>query len=86
MTGLTYDISTLVYSVNTDTYSEGPRPAKQIERAAAVPYGDSFLFVGGFDFEEFVDASGNFNFYTCVEDVGQEDTIGHGLQTLSFIS
>ncbi len=47
--GVTYD-STLVYSVKDDVYTDGPGIHGDVEAPVSVPYMDSFLLVGGYNY------------------------------------
>ncbi len=56
--GLTYDSTTLIYSVNDDSYTVGPVPSVDVTSPATVPYGDSFILIGGHDYYSFTDSTG----------------------------
>ena len=48
-----------IYSQNDNSFQYGPPLPKQLEGAASVQYGDSFIVVGGYDYNCYCDNSGN---------------------------
>ena len=50
----------MIYSKIDNAFQVGPSLPKPLEGAASVPYGDSFIVVGGFDNNCYCDNSGNF--------------------------
>ena len=55
----TYDRSTLVYSVSQDSYARGPDIQADVTDSVAVPFKDTFILIGGYDFYHFADSDGN---------------------------
>ena len=47
-----------IYSKNYNSFQAGPSLPKPLEGAATVQYGDSFIVVGGFDWNCYCDNSG----------------------------
>ena len=48
-----------IYSQNDNSFQNGPPLPKPLEGAASVQYGDSFIVVGGYDYNCYCDNSGN---------------------------
>ncbi len=46
--GLTYDNSTLMYSVRDDAYTEGPQLSVPLSGAVALPFKSTFILIGGY--------------------------------------
>ena len=59
--GLTYDQSTLVYSVKDDNYIVGPKIFQHVSAPVAVPFKNSFILIGGFDYDTFNDTGGTWS-------------------------
>ena len=47
-----------IYSQRDDSFQNGPPLPKPLEGAASVQYGDSFIVVGGYDYNCYCDNSG----------------------------
>ena len=47
-----------IYSQNDNSFQNGPPLPKPLEGAASIQYGDSFIVVGGYDYNCYCDNSG----------------------------
>ena len=54
-----YSGEIMIYSQNDNSFQVGPPLPKPLEGAASVQYGDSFIVVGGYDYNCYCDNSGN---------------------------
>ena len=55
-----------IYSKNDNSFQVGPSLPKPLEGAATVQYGDSFIVVGGFDWNCYCDNSGTSMNYSII--------------------